>query len=439
MHDREILLPSTQHTPSTVKKKNADDMRLVLLRKTRTYTTEATMKVPTNNGSCRWRRNSLLTSMPLIAMLFAAAEGFRPSSTSLLRRRRVGAGTTALRYQEDVHRFDVIDPDPRLALNLSEKSRPGGVKRVYETFEWRKNATTKRDYNINYRVEGPEDGPKILLVHGFGANVNHFRYQFPTLVAEGYRVYAVDLLGFGASDKPKDEDYSIELFVQLLEDFMTTMNPHKDSWVVAGNSIGGLCSLGVANKLPDLIKGVVLFNTSGGMSGFRYDQVPFFVRPIMWAVQKFVLDHPERGGKFFENFKTRENVESILMTHGVYGNTTNVDDELLEILLGPADDDGAREVFLKVFGGDPGPTPESFLAKIKCPVLALWGEKDPWTIVAMGEALGKHSEHYKLERVPGASHCLHDEIPHLVHEIMLPWLREVLNSTMTAEPNNEAQ
>ena len=58
----------------------------------------------------------------------------------------------------------------------------------------KKNAMTNRDYNINYRVEGPKDGPPILLVHGFGANVNHFRFQFPTLVAEGYRVYAVDLL-----------------------------------------------------------------------------------------------------------------------------------------------------------------------------------------------------------------------------------------------------
>lgn len=51
---------------------------------------------------------------------------------------------------------------------------------------------------------GPEDGPPILLIHGFGASVGHFRRNFPVLVGAGYRVYAVDLLGFGSSDKPKD-------------------------------------------------------------------------------------------------------------------------------------------------------------------------------------------------------------------------------------------
>lgn len=53
-------------------------------------------------------------------------------------------------------------------------------------------------------LQGPENAPPILLIHGFGASVGHFRKNFPVLVAEGYRVHAIDLLGFGASDKPKD-------------------------------------------------------------------------------------------------------------------------------------------------------------------------------------------------------------------------------------------
>lgn len=345
-------------------------------------------------------------------------------------------GKTVQNLHGQIHRLDVIDPDPSVAMGAGSSGPK--VQRFYDTFAWKQNSRTMRDYNINYRVEGPQDGPKILLVHGFGANVNHFRFQFPALVAEGYRVYAVDLLGFGASDKPKDENYSIDLFVQLLEDFVNAISSGGESWVVAGNSIGGLCSLGLANTLPDTIKGVVLFNSSGGMSAFRYEQVPFFIRPIMWLVQKFILGNPERGGQFFDSFRTRENVESILMTQGVYGNTSNVDDELLEILLGPADDDGAREVFLKVFGGDPGPTPESYLAKINCPVLALWGEADPWTVIAMGEAFGKHAKQYRLERLPGAGHCPHDDTPELVHEIMLPWLTEVFNVTSKAETSHRA-
>ena len=371
--------------------------------------------------SCRINLMSFCAFVLVACVLVVSVDGFYTVAS------RVNARRALMQQHGDSHRVDVIDPDPDVAME-AESIRPK-VQRYFETFDWKKNAYTSQDYKINYRVEGPKNGQKILLVHGFGANVNHFRFQFPALVAEGYRVYAVDLLGFGGSDKPKDAEYSIDLFVQQLEDFVTEMSStENEPWFAAGNSIGGLCSLGLADRKPDAIKGVVLFNTSGGMSSFRYDMVPFFVRPIMWLVQKFILGNPERGGKFFENFKTRENVESILMTQGVYGNTTNVDDELLEILLGPSDDDGARDVFLKVFGGEPGPTPESYLAKIECPVLALWGEADPWTVIAMGESLEKHNKQYRLERLPGAGHCPHDEAPELAHEIMLPWLRDVVKA-----------
>lgn len=59
---------------------------------------------------------------------------------------------------------------------------------------------------------GPENAPPILLIHGFGASVGHFRKNIPVLVDEGFRVYAIDLLGFGASDKPVDVEVKRERF-----------------------------------------------------------------------------------------------------------------------------------------------------------------------------------------------------------------------------------
>jgi pimeloyl-ACP methyl ester carboxylesterase len=174
------------------------------------------------------------------------------------------------------------------------------VRRKYDTFIWL-HATN--EYNINYRVEGPVDGPPILLVHGFGANVNHFRYQFPALVKEGYRVYAIDLLGFGASDKPAHEEYCIELFAQLLKDFILTMH-NGVKWIVAGNSIGGLCSLSVSEQIPNVIKGVVLFNSAGGMT-VRYVDVHLLLRPVLYFIQKVVLG-PQMGGCFFFQFQDKK-------------------------------------------------------------------------------------------------------------------------------------
>ena len=300
------------------------------------------------------------------------------------------------------------------------------VRRNYETFLWQRTDDTH--YKINYRVEGPVQGPPILLVHGFGANVNHFRFQFPALVEQGYRVYAIDLLGFGASDKPPSEAYSIELFTQLIVDFMQAM-PTDKPWVIAGNSIGGLCSLAVTEQIPQRVRGIVLFNCAGGMTGFRYEDVPWYLQPVLWFVQHVMLG-PQMGGRFFADFKTRQNVESILKEQGVYRDPTNVDEELLEILLGPSDDDHAEDVFLRTFAGPPGPTPESILPKIQCPTLALWGGADPWTPVDAGmhpgSNFGKYAKaDFDLQVLENVGHCPHDEAPELVNAKMISWLKEL--------------
>ena len=46
-----------------------------------------------------------------------------------------------------------------------------------------------------------QTGPPVLLIHGYGASAYHWRYQFKELVAAGFNVFALDLIGFGLSEK----------------------------------------------------------------------------------------------------------------------------------------------------------------------------------------------------------------------------------------------
>ncbi|CAN0021466.1 unnamed protein product [Pylaiella littoralis] len=297
----------------------------------------------------------------------------------------------------------------------------GDLRRVYETWRW-------RGHKINFRVDGPEDAPPILLIHGFGASVGHYRKNFPTLVGEGYRVYAIDLLGFGASDKPKDIEYSLELWQEMLTDFIAEKSgDEKEQWVVMGNSIGGLLTLMLTEHLQEerKVRGSVLFNTAGGLVSFRKSELPFYLQPIMWFFNNVVFG-PYFGPKFFANFKTEENVRTVLKQ--VYYRDHAVDDHLVKLLIAPSDDEGACEVFLKVFRGPAGPTPSSLLQKIKdTKVLALWGEADPWTPLKTGlhsgVSLGQHLDTFELVVLPETGHCPHDESPHECHAVILPWLK----------------
>ena len=101
------------------------------------------------------------------------------------------------------------------------------------------------------------------------------------------------------------------------------------------------------------------------MSGFRYSDIPAFLHPLMAHVQYFVLN-PRlfHGSLVYKVISQRTTIEPLLKQAGIYQDMKNVDEELLQILLEPALDQGARDVFLSIYGGPAGPKRESLLEAI---------------------------------------------------------------------------
>jgi pimeloyl-ACP methyl ester carboxylesterase len=106
-------------------------------------------------------------------------------------------------------------------------------------------------------------GPPVLLIHGYGASAYHWRYQIPAL-AQNYRVFALDLLGFGWSEKALVEYSSGGLWGQQIGDFIrevvyagdaaASSSSSSEPVVLVGNSLGGYACLNAAAKSPDLIR-----------------------------------------------------------------------------------------------------------------------------------------------------------------------------------------
>lgn len=80
------------------------------------------------------------------------------------------------------------------------------------------------------------DGPAILLVHGFGAFLQHYRDNIKEIADNGSRVWAITLLGFGKSEKP-NVSYSELMWAELLRDFI--IDVINEPVHVVGNSLGG--------------------------------------------------------------------------------------------------------------------------------------------------------------------------------------------------------
>ncbi|WVZ98574.1 hypothetical protein U9M48_044001 [Paspalum notatum var. saurae] len=283
------------------------------------------------------------------------------------------------------------------------------LRRGCSTWTW-------RGMRVNYLARG--QGPPVLLVHGFGASVAHWRRNIGVL-SESYTVYAIDLLGFGASDKPTGFSYTMETWAELILDFLAEVV--RRPTVLVGNSVGSLaCVIAASESSRDVVRGLVLLNCAGGMNNKAIvdDWRIKLLLPLLWLIDFLLKQRPIASAL--------DNLKDILLS--VYGNKDAVDDELVEIIRGPADTEGALDAFVSTVTGPPGPSPIALMPRLaEVPVLVLWGDRDPFTPIdgPVGKFFSKlpsELPNVTLHMLPGVGHCPHDDRPDLVHERLLPWL-----------------
>ena len=268
---------------------------------------------------------------------------------------------------------------------------------------------------IRWTVAG--EGQPLILLHGFGASIGHWRKNIPALAAGGYRVYAIDLLGFGASSKP-DREYSMDLWAELVGDFWAA-HVRQPAWLI-GNSIGALLSLMLLVEQRDRFQGGVLLNCAGGLN-HRPEEMFWLLGWVMSSFAK-VVNTPRIGPFVFNQVRQRFRIRQTLKQ--VYGNRAAVTDELVDLLYKPSCDEGAHKVFAAILRAPAGPSPKELLPQLDRPLLVLWGEADPWTPVSAGELFRTATSQQAIEyqTLPATGHCPHDERPELVNPLILHWL-----------------
>ncbi|CAL5354264.1 unnamed protein product [Camellia sinensis] len=245
-----------------------------------------------------------------------------------------------------------------------------------------------RGYSIRYQYSG-NNGPVLVLVHGFGANSDHWRKNIPVLACS-HRVFSIDLIGYGYSDKPNPSDfeansfYTFETWAAQLNDFC--IDVVKDKAFFICNSIGAV-------REPEVCTGIILLNLSLRMLHIK--KQPWYGRPLIRSFQSLL---------------------SILCQ--CYHDTSQVTDELVEAILLPGLEPGAADVFLEFICYSGGPLPEELLPQVKCPVLIAWGDKDPWEPIELGRAYDKFDSVEDFIVLPNVGHCPQDEAPHLVNPIV---------------------
>jgi pimeloyl-ACP methyl ester carboxylesterase len=274
-----------------------------------------------------------------------------------------------------------------------------------------------RGYPIRYTQQGT--GQPLLLIHGFGGAIGHWRQNIPALAAAGYQVFAIDLLGFGGSAKP-DLPYEIELWQELLQDFWQAHIQKPVVWI--GNSIGGLLSLAMAAQAPEITQGLVLLNCAGSLN-HRPSDLNLPLRMVMQIFNN-VVNSPALGPWLFNRIRQKRQLRNTLRQ--VYCDSSAITDELVDLIYEPTCDPDAQKVFATILTAPPGPAPAELLPQVQAPLLVIWGEADPWTPVSAGKIFQDWQDRLSLEfiTIPKTGHCPHDERPDVVNSLVIDWLEK---------------
>jgi pimeloyl-ACP methyl ester carboxylesterase len=281
-----------------------------------------------------------------------------------------------------------------------------------------------RGDRISYQASGDltnPDLPAVVLIHGFGASLGHWRKNIPAL-APFSRVFAIDLIGFGDSAKPtpgKEISYTFETWGAQLVDFCREIVGSPA--MLVGNSIGAIVAMQAAILVPELVRKTVLINCSLRLLQEQKQMtLPWYKRLGAKVVQQ-ILGNRAIAKLFFDQVRQPRTVRNIL--NQAYARPEAVTDELVNMLLKPAQDQGAVDVFMAFVRYSQGPTPESLLAKLPCEAIVLWGENDPWEPIALGREFSKYDSVKAFIEIPNTGHCPQDEAPELVNPILVEQIR----------------
>jgi pimeloyl-ACP methyl ester carboxylesterase len=236
--------------------------------------------------------------------------------------------------------------------------------------------------NIFYREADSVNAPVVLLLHGYPTSSFMFRNLIPKL-ADKYRVIAPDLPGFGFSDAParKDFNYTFDNLALAMQGFIDKLGLKK--LVIYIFDYGAPVGLRIALNNPEKIRGIISQNGNAYLEGLSTGWTGF---QKYW--QEPTTENRETLREFISIRVTRFQYE-----HGVTDNsliapeTYTLDQHFLdqpehvEIQLDLILDYRTNVVMYPKF--------QAYFREYKPPVLAVWGNKDPYFLPAGAEGYKK--------------------------------------------------
>ena len=254
-------------------------------------------------------------------------------------------------------------------------------------------------------VEQAGTGQPLLLLHGFGASTLLWQKVIPGL-ARTRHVVAIDLNGFGWTERPKDpEAYTLagqERLVLAVADRLGL-----ERFDLAGHSYGGAISIFLASRHPERVRSLILADAAMPAYGTLR-------RRQRYASRTFAGLYIRTVGL------TASRVRRGLAE--VYADDSKVTDELVRGYLERLRVEGVEDAFYGLTAPTGKPPDEVDLATLTMPALLVWGAQDTLTTPADGRRAASAMPRAELVEIPGCGHSPMEECPEAFLAAVEPFL-----------------
>lgn len=247
-----------------------------------------------------------------------------------------------------------------------------------------------------------------MLLHGFGTSSFVWRDVAPEIALANRTAFAVDLFGYGESDRPFDADFGVAAQAELVDRALTALRLPKAT--VVGIDLGGLVAMRLAATRPERVERLMLVNPIG------LDEIPAEdVTTLQRNTARFAF-RVSRG------ILGAAPILGELLRRSV-ADEAHMPDKLVARYLAPyVGEEGLNHLLLLARSIDDEDMEDIDLRLLSQPTLIVWGDQDPWVTPKLADKLGELIPGSRVIHIPGVGRLVPEEAPETVVSLLLEFI-----------------
>jgi pimeloyl-ACP methyl ester carboxylesterase len=268
-------------------------------------------------------------------------------------------------------------------------------------------------------------GSPVLLLHGFypGASSLEWRHTVDA-IAEHYQVFALDMLGFGRSDRPGLR-YSPAMYQAFLADVVARLD--RGPMAVVASALSAAYMVALAARDPRHVAALALIEPEG-MGSLRGTS-----STTTQSVAQLLLEAPIVGTSIYNGLTSPASIRRFLEES--YANDRLVTEDLVEQYVQNARQPGGKHVVGALLGGRLNVDIRNALRRVRHPMLLVWGDQARQNPVQHAHAFRVLKPETEWALIPNAGDLPHDEQPERTNAVLLGFLDRVKSGTRGRGPS----